>query len=69
MLRREMVCIFTCANDYSDLKGELLVFQLLGAQLVLRPQRSPFKAGAPTLTLTLTLALSLTLTLTLTLAP
>ena len=59
MLRREMVCIFTCANDYSDLKGELLVFQLLGAQLVLRPQRSPFKAGAPTLTLTLTLALSL----------
>lgn len=45
MLRREMVCIFTCANDYSDLKGELLVFQLLGAQLVLKPQRSPFKAA------------------------
>ena len=56
---RRYVAVFTCANDYSDLKGELLVFQLLGAQLVLRPQRSPFKAGAPTLTLTLTLALSL----------
>ena len=40
-----MVAIFTCANDYSDLRGEMLVFKLLQARLVSSPQRCPFKAA------------------------
>ena len=35
----------SCANDYADLRGELLVWQLLGAQLVLQPAKNPFKAA------------------------
>lgn len=46
LLRAGFVAVFTCANDYSDLKGELLVFsELLGAALVLPPRQNPFKAA------------------------
>ena len=46
LLRVGFVAIFTCANDYSDLRGELAIFaQILRAELVLPPQRSPFKAA------------------------
>ena len=46
LLRLGMVGIFTCANDYSDLRGELSIFvQLLAAEMVLPPMRNPFKAA------------------------
>jgi len=46
LLRVGFVAIFTCANDYSDLRGELAIFaQLLKAELILPPQKSPFKAA------------------------
>lgn len=46
LLRRGFVGIFSCANDYSDLKGEVSVFvQLLHAKLVLAPRPNPFKAA------------------------
>lgn len=46
LLRRGIVAVFTCANDYSDLRGELAIFQsLLSAQLVLQPRHNPFKAA------------------------
>ena len=46
ILRHGFVAIFSCANDYSDLKGELLVFhELLRANVVLPPRRNPFKAA------------------------
>ena len=46
LLRRGIVAVFTCANDYSDLRGELAIFvQLLGAEVVIEPSRNPFKAA------------------------
>ena len=39
------VAVFTCANDYSDLRGEMLVHQLLGSNVVLAPSKNPFKAA------------------------
>jgi|MDTD01.2.fsa_nt_gb hypothetical protein len=46
LLRLSLPSVFTCANDYSDLRGELTVFKnLLGANVALRPQRNPFKAA------------------------
>ena len=45
LLRLGLVAVFTCAIDYSDLRGELALFQTLHAQLVLAPQRNPFKAA------------------------
>ena len=46
LLRLGLVAVFTCANDYSDLRGELVIFsKLLHAQVVLPPQRNPFKAA------------------------
>jgi hypothetical protein len=44
-VRRGFVALFTCANDYSDLRGELLVHQLLASNVVLPPRRNPFKAA------------------------
>jgi hypothetical protein len=44
ILKREMVAVFTCANDYADLKGEVMVWKLLDANMVVGPQKSPFKA-------------------------
>jgi len=35
--------IFTCANDYSDLFGEITVMiHILGAKLIMMPQQNPF---------------------------
>ena len=46
VLRLGLVAIFTCANDYSDLRGELAIMKsVLHAQLVLPPSRNPFKAA------------------------
>lgn len=45
LLRLGLVAIFTSANDYSDLRGELTLFQNLHASLVLPPRRNPFKAA------------------------
>lgn len=46
ILRLGLVAIFTCANDYSDLRGELAIWKtLLHASLVLPPVRNPFKAA------------------------
>ena len=45
LLRLGLVAIFTCANDYSDLRGELTIWQNLHAELVLPPRRNPFKAA------------------------
>ena len=45
LLRLGLVAIFTTANDYSDLRGELTIFQSLNAELVLPPQKNPFKAA------------------------
>ena len=46
ILRLGLVAVFTCANDYSDLRGELALWQtLLHADLVLQAQRNPFKAA------------------------
>ena len=46
LLENGFVGIFTCANDYSDLRGELAIFrQLLKAEFVLPPQKNPFKAA------------------------
>ncbi|KAL3902520.1 MAG: hypothetical protein SGPRY_012036, partial [Prymnesium sp.] len=45
LLHCGMVAIFSCANDYSDLKGELKVWQLLHANLILPPTPNPFKAA------------------------
>jgi hypothetical protein len=46
LLRGGFVAIFSCANDYSDLRGELKVFHtMLRANVVLPPRRNPFKAA------------------------
>jgi len=46
LLEMGLVGIFTCANDYSDLRGEMAIFsQLLDASFVLPPCKSPFKAA------------------------
>jgi len=46
LLSLGLVGIFTCANDYSDLRGEMAIFsQLLDATFVLPPRMSPFKAA------------------------
>ena len=44
LLARGLCAIFTCANDYSDLRGEIAIFQqLLKADIVLAPTKNPFK--------------------------
>lgn len=46
LLRHQFVAIFSCANDYSDLNGELMVFrELLRANVIVPPQKNPFKAA------------------------
>ena len=46
ILRGGFVSVFTCANDYSDLRGEIAIWtELLQAEVVLPPRRSPFKAA------------------------
>ena len=46
LLNQGLVAVFTAANDYSDLRGELAIFvQLLQAELILPPAQSPFKAA------------------------
>lgn len=45
ILRGGFVALFTCANDYSDLRGETLVWELLHARSLVAPQRNPFKAA------------------------
>ncbi|KAL1521167.1 hypothetical protein AB1Y20_022720 [Prymnesium parvum] len=46
VLSRRIVALFTCANDYSDLAGELLVWRtLLRARLALPPVENPFRAA------------------------
>ena len=46
MLRLGLVCIFTCVNDYSDLRGELAIWKsLLHAAIILPPAKNPFKAA------------------------
>jgi hypothetical protein len=46
LLRLGLVAIFTCANDYSDLRGEVAIWKtLMHAQFVLPPQQCPFKAA------------------------
>lgn len=46
LLRGGFVAVFTCANDFSDLRGEQLVFKMLGARTVLAPHANPFKAAS-----------------------
>ena len=44
---QNMPCIFTCANDYSDLKGELaILLQCLGSQLVSLPTKSEYHCAS-----------------------
>ncbi|KAG8471158.1 hypothetical protein KFE25_009579 [Diacronema lutheri] len=43
-LLRGFLGFFTCANDYSDLRGELALHELLGANVVLPASRSAFPA-------------------------
>jgi len=45
LVRSRFVAIFTCANDWSDLRGEVEVFKTLHAHFALKPQRNPFKAA------------------------
>ena len=45
LLQLGLVAVFTCANDYSDLRGELTLFQTLHAEMILPPSRNPFKAA------------------------
>lgn len=46
LLRRGFLGVFSCANDYSDLRGEHALFtELLHAKLVLQPYANPFKAA------------------------
>jgi len=45
ILRGGFIALFTCANDFSDLRGETLVWELLGARMLMAPQRNPFKAA------------------------
>ena len=43
LARHNVPVIFTQANDYSDLRGELMVIQgVIGAKFVLPPMRNPF---------------------------
>jgi len=37
-------CVFTQANDYSDLAGETAIMRALGAKYILAPQGNPFQA-------------------------
>jgi hypothetical protein len=45
ILRGGFIALFTCANDFSDLRGESLVWELLHARSLIAPQRNPFKAA------------------------
>eukprot|EP00962_Isochrysis_galbana_P023298 scaffold7011_cov112-Isochrysis_galbana.AAC.28 len=45
ILRGGFIALFTCANDFSDLRGETLVWELLHARFLISPQRNPFKAA------------------------
>lgn len=43
LAKRKFLCVFFCANDYADLKGEIAIHcTLLRSELVLPPQRNPF---------------------------
>eukprot|EP00742_Colponemidia_sp_Colp-10_P008361 GILJ01009055.1.p1 GENE.GILJ01009055.1~~GILJ01009055.1.p1 ORF type:complete len:363 (+),score=28.28 GILJ01009055.1:37-1125(+) len=45
ILRLGVPMIFTCANDYSDLRGEQLVLkEVLGPRFILEPMENPFRA-------------------------
>ena len=44
-LRRPNACaVFTAANDYADLAGELAIFRALGADVAVGPKPNPFRA-------------------------
>lgn len=46
----QLPCFFTCANDYSDLRGEILVLQkLVGCQFIMKPKRNPFHMALTTM--------------------
>lgn len=36
------LCVFFCANDYADLKGEVAIHRALGSLFALAPRRNPF---------------------------
>lgn len=36
------MCVFFCANDYADLKGEVAIHRALGSLFALAPRRNPF---------------------------
>ena len=40
-----LLCVFTCANDFSDARGEVGVMaSVVGMQFVMTPTQSPFSA-------------------------
>mmetsp|Transcript_13282 Transcript_13282/g.31192 ORF Transcript_13282/g.31192 Transcript_13282/m.31192 type:complete len:131 (-) Transcript_13282:241-633(-) len=43
-LQRGYLAFFSCANDYSDLRGEVAMHELLGSRRVLPPRKNPFHA-------------------------
>ena len=44
-LRRPNACaVFTAANEYADLAGELAIFRALGADVAVGPKPNPFRA-------------------------
>jgi hypothetical protein len=49
VLEAGYLAIFTCANDYSDLQGELRLFDLLGAAHVMEPTRNAFPCAVVSL--------------------
>ena len=50
VLRRPGVpAVFTAANDYADLRGELAVFKALGARFILDPRSNPLRAYTHTI--------------------
>jgi hypoxia-inducible factor (prolyl hydroxylase) len=50
VLRRPgLAAVFTAANDYADLRGELAVFRALGARFILEPRANPMRAYTHTI--------------------
>ena len=47
--RTDAPAVFTAANDYADLRGELAVFKALGARFIVNPRTNPFRAFTHTI--------------------
>ena len=47
--RTDAPAVFTAANDYADLRGELAVFKALGARFIVNPRANPFRAFTHTI--------------------